>query len=619
MAERLLSIPVPDLGLDQDSGPEAIAARKAPVLENFLTDRPGTIVMRGPLRGFLEYQDSEALTPPVGFPVYNDNILIGRASDTAGYHPWVAPYKRPNSETLLAPADETLKHVNLSTGVVTDVTTTDQRTVPGQSWTRLGEPVYFIGYAAEPGESVSVNGGYQWLTYLCRWDGTTAEPTEYTNAPRGAQAVKAHHRRLFVLGGRNPDGSGSISGNTLWYSDPTDDSALTDALTSWQDDASGLVNQIVLLADDNDFGVALAQLGGNLVILRRQSIWVLYGYSPSTFLVKPVVTELGCLDPRSVVESEEGVYFMSQQGFVRFDGAGVEVVSQGLRTTMSMTAQLVVGGTGSAGGYVTATAIGDGYIGLVASGWTPGSFPDPDALDHSLIYDTKSGAWVTITSDALQGGGPLGYVRTATQTVTYDRNLLFDATYMTLPELLAPAERGADTIPEFFHWVGTPEFSGTSDTLIDGEGVEMFPGTETEYLIPARWRTTLIALTGPLRRAQINRTILDYAWQVSEDSGNADQAWEVELSPAYNDNFAAVTYIFDEQNRTEAFPADQGVVIPSEQRRVRGVRDGFFEASDVVVEVRATGALTKDKPGYADVQGVHLLVQESHTRRSSLP
>jgi hypothetical protein len=73
--------------------------------------------------------------------------------------------------------------------------------------------------------------------------------------------------------------------------------------------------------------------------------------------------EQGCIDPRSIVEYEDGCFFMSDRGFMYFDGSQLINTTQGvLRSSLVEAALAAVGDDGTDGGYVTASCLPNGYI-----------------------------------------------------------------------------------------------------------------------------------------------------------------------------------------------------------------------------------------------------------------
>lgn len=611
---KLLSIPVPDLGLDTDSPPHSIKANKAPKLQNVLVDRPGILPMRGPINQTNEYGAIPAAgVRPVGIWAFNNNLLIGRRTQSATTvrDPWVAPYRKAAAEAELSVGASPSKFVNLDTGAVVDVTTGTGLLVPGPSWTRLGDFVYGISFAAVATNSVNVNGGFQWLTRVLRWDGTSTPPVSHTNSPYGGQAIKAHYRRLFVLGGRNPDGTGTIQPNTLWFSDPVAAAALPDTAVAWTDDTSGLVNQLTMLGDDNDFGVAMAKIGQNLAILRRRSIWILYGYSPSTFLLRPFTTDYGCIDPRSVVETNDGVYFMSSQGFMYFDGSQITDVSQNLRTSLTASALTAVGDSGTDGGRCVARQIHHGYIGVSVGDSSGVNAGVGSTTSFAAIYNYGRNAWVNITSGACIGNYPTGFGITQTKAFMYDDSRILNATQMTLPEAVPHTERGFDEVANPFRWIGTPLFDGVSNTLRNTVPVSMFPTVGTRTAIAARWQTALIAVNNAFQRAQLNRVGLDYTWKVSVPTAFRE-GWQVTVKDTHATQIHA--------DRVPIQSEAPGVGDDAYIYRQRYVADCYSEASDVYFEVAVFGTVSYDPdfPAEASIQGLNLLFQPSHARRDDL-
>lgn len=62
-----------------------------------------------------------------------------------------------------------------------------------------------------------------------------------------------------------------------------------------------------------------------LIIWKRDSMWALYGEDPSTWIVRLVSPEIGCLSPRSVVTVDGITYWWSEQGPMAWNGSGAPV------------------------------------------------------------------------------------------------------------------------------------------------------------------------------------------------------------------------------------------------------------------------------------------------------
>jgi hypothetical protein len=62
-----------------------------------------------------------------------------------------------------------------------------------------------------------------------------------------------------------------------------------------------------------------------LIVFKRDSMWALYGEDPSTWLVRLVSPDLGCLSPRSIVTVDGVTYWWSEQGPCAWNGSGAPI------------------------------------------------------------------------------------------------------------------------------------------------------------------------------------------------------------------------------------------------------------------------------------------------------
>lgn len=525
-------------GEDQDSAPEYLARDKAPWVENLLTDRPNILTMRGPLYDGAAWYTGTAFPKVCGVWAHGDFVLLGMRANsaTAKREPHVAPYRKAAAEADLADASTTeLVRINLDGNVRDSITTSlTADKVPAGRGARIGPNVYGFSYDSVAA-GVSQNGGYLKLRPFIRWDGTAAVPVVYTNGPRGGFDVKAHYNRLFVLGGRNPDGTGNIQFSTLYFTDAfSPDAALTDAVASWQDDTSGLVNKIVVDSEDpNDFGVALAKVGQSLVIFKRHSVHLLQGYSPSTFVLRPVSNEVGCLDPRSVVEYAGGVFFMSERGFMFFDGVDIVPVSTPETSSLVASALERVGDAGVDGGAVWAGPLPNGYIGVAVSDLTF------DANTKSTVYfcglyHARTGAWSQFSSDALGTAAkkPIAFETGAHRTFLLDDKLLLKTAAVTLPESVSDDKRGIDLdVSVVFTIDNSTTFTGAGNTLKNSLAQEAWTGSAAgaQFPIPAKWYSRLLRLATPSLMSQLHRVLFDYRFKVAGAFDDQYGGWYVTL------------------------------------------------------------------------------------------
>lgn len=268
----------------------------------------------------------------------------------------------------------------------------------------FGASKYAISYSAATGLSLTyfdAVAGYPTLLLNLNTIGSIAV---VTGPPIGGFDVYNWLNRMWILGGipPSPFNVGSIaSTNTLFFSNPVSDLAGTSA--DWTDPVSGLYNQIGLDGNYADFGVALASVPAGLIILRANSVFIIRGTDPTSYVVRPITRQNGCIDARSVVEMDSKVYFMSQQGFMVTDGTTTQNVSGALQDELyrqiATWNNAVFNNTGA---WCTANEMSDGKI-LVTFGTYAAGTSNGYVMNGAFsgVFDPITGAWVRVTT-ALQ-------------------------------------------------------------------------------------------------------------------------------------------------------------------------------------------------------------------------
>lgn len=566
-------------GLDLDSPPEKLDAQSAPVLQNFLVHYPSKAVMRGPMRTLLSSTDqinqSDGLKV-VGAWICNDNVLLGFRAVGSGFYDPIEAARRTDITSSASLSDASTSRVLFSTTAGTDShdTAGSVNVTPGHAYVRLGQSVYgfaFDGTAHQQPITLS----YQSLTAMCVWNGISKTLTAHANAPHGGQDIAAFARRLFVLGGQDPAGTGDILPNVLWYSDTIDDTTtLTDALTSWQDDVSGLTNKIVVGSANDDIGTGLGHCGQNLAVFKRRSTHILSGSGPSTFAIKNVSNTIGCVDPRSVVDWEDGCFFLSDEGFKFFDGVSFEDFSSGVRSRLLLAIQTELTGLPAHGARVSATRMPNNYIAL-SIGRSPSlTTADVDSTAFCAVLHVPSKRWVDFTSAQLPNTYATHFIRTNNGAVVLgasNNTLLFDASLITLSE----------------HEFG---LSGI-DTAFGGSHAP----------IPAKWQSRLINLSEPAARSQLLKYALDYNFTVDSAADDANNGWYVTLVTGDSTALQAQYQV----------PAS-GSPTTSHTYRRRHTKDTFGEANDLQVQVEwKSTALTLTK---AEIYSSYIVYQMTRAR-----
>lgn len=547
-------------GLDTDSQPSFLPPGYAQVHDNFVVHRDGLMQMRGPLVNHtaLTLGSNEMVA---GVWTWNNRALIGlvAASASATGEPWTGHYRKVSASANLALAETTMKLVDFDALTVTDVTpgAPAQAAIVGGRGQRLGLYTWGYSYAVDTATNPAVNenGGFLFRRKLLRWDGTSAQPTVRTGAPEGAQDVRVHLNRLFVLGGRDvPSGFSLIEPNSLYWS--RDGGPTLNTTADWTDPVSGLVNKIVVDSDNaNDFGVALAKIGPDLLILKRRSIHVLYGYSPSTFQLSTVSSDVGCIDHRSVVEYEDGVYFLSEQGYMWYNGQSLENVSGNLRTSLAVAAAATVGDhNGVDGGRAVATKLENDYVllSIQKQTFSDGTQASGESRWAGMLH-TPTGRWSKFSSDATANLTPVHVGSTILQPFIVDGTRVVKCHYITTPEQALEADRGFDKV------------GGASPTSQE---------------IPSKWYSALIPLSAPSDYSQLHRVIFDYSFVVDGGADGANLGWYITLVDANG-----VVLLPEYQVPSVGDPS--GVVF-----RRRHIQDVFSETSEVQVRAEWRGSGT---------------------------
>lgn len=126
-------------------------------------------------------------------------------------------------------------------------------------------------------------------------------------SPPSASAVAIAGDRVFLLCGRD-----------VWYSK-----------VFVQGELPGFSETMALRIEDGGDGTAIAALDDKIVVFKESRIFVLDGYGfgdkgdGQNFVARPIATDVGCSDSRSVVVGPEGIYF---QG-----AAGIYLLTRGLQ------------------------------------------------------------------------------------------------------------------------------------------------------------------------------------------------------------------------------------------------------------------------------------------------
>jgi len=213
---------------------------------------------------------------------------------------------------------------------------------------------------------------------------TTSGFTYYTNSvgawqddfdsPSGAHMPRArrcetHHNMFWVASTRET--AGVEFKNRIRFSHPGDEGSWREQ--DWIDIDPG---------EDVDPIVALVSFRDHLLVFKTNSIWAVFGYDFTDFQVVNVSNTIGCLSPKAVQSTEQGVFFVDQHGVYVYDGARLQNLSEKLGMCFPINLDQR--------NFVCLVQMGD-YVWV---GGTGSTFNFVDTL-NLLCFDLNLGAWTT--------------------------------------------------------------------------------------------------------------------------------------------------------------------------------------------------------------------------------
>lgn len=160
--------------------------------------------------------------------------------------------------------------------------------------------------------------------------------------------------------------------NRLWGTTPTGNaiyvSASDDPFLFTSDDINARLAARLTSGTESVF-TGLCEYGGNVIAFKENSITVVYGSGVSSYRPENI-TELGCIDPKSIVVTPSGIIFLSHNGFYIYNGtASPSRISEKLSCK-----------------YKSAVGGWDGMLYYAAA-------VREDGARELLVYDTSRGLW----------------------------------------------------------------------------------------------------------------------------------------------------------------------------------------------------------------------------------
>jgi hypothetical protein len=345
----------------------------------------------------------------------------------------------------------------------------------------------------------------QSITIQVWWTAGASQTITVLNlAPHGAFDLIGYQSRIWLLGGIDTPGSGTThSAISLFFTNPIAAGGGSSS-SDWKDPVYGTTNLITMDGDTSDYGVGLGTVRNGLVILRRASVYLLKGTTTANYTLIPISRDVGCMDARSIVEADEGVYFVSQEGLMLTNGTTVSNVSGAtthtLQAAIAAQQKAIIAGHG---GYITCgrTSHGQILLSIGVGAPTAGSY----APIYTALYDpdapAKGGAWVRITSDVWSTDG------TQNSGNNYCGQV-FD--YKAPKRLLALGDRYVTAIQDQSVGLSMMDYnSGLYDQLPSG--------ADPYVPIPAVWQTIVPTITTAAKRTQgqTKRYYIDYQFSAA--------------------------------------------------------------------------------------------------------
>lgn len=404
--------------------PDQLGGGQALGLRNFLVDNPGRVQARGHIgdpsaTGFGTAIDTVNGGTMIAAVPFQDIIFNTFRMPAAGplVDNWRVPINRPQAAGDLAQPSLRGNEIDMKTGVVTGVTVGGATSVFGPSVVNVDSAIYSASFG---GASTAVPTGVAPLNAIRKGDGA-GSAVVLTNGPRFVQSIFSHGDRLWAAAARTPGGA-DYDTSKIFYTNPGGTTAFTDVATDWQDPVTGESNEFVIGAsNDGDFVVGFGRAAGQLVVFKRNAVFVLYGTSPSNYTLRQVRQYTGCVDFRSIVVSEEGTYFASQLGYELFDGTTFKKLSNPVEEIWNPLALAGVCSGSVNHAYVVASPLPNNYL-YVALGTDATTANATDGTSHGWLLYRPTGAWIELTTAIstmkLGAGGYINRFVMTTSTVT---------------------------------------------------------------------------------------------------------------------------------------------------------------------------------------------------------
>ncbi len=201
-----------------------------------------------------------------------------------------------------------------------------------------------------------------------KWTGSGASASLGGTPPANAKHIEVHKRRVFIA-------NTSAGNSRLHFSaldNPEDWTTANDA---------GFID---ISKADGDTITGLASLGQVLLIFKKQSVWALYGNSPSNFSIAQISPSVGCVNPKTIVKCDKFAIFLSTDGVYSANSDGVVLLNYNIKPTIDA---------------ITDTARGLAAAGKLRTQYWLAVDTDADGInDEVYVLDYVYGVWGRYTN-----------------------------------------------------------------------------------------------------------------------------------------------------------------------------------------------------------------------------
>lgn len=292
----------------------------------------------------------QQLIAKIGNTLYRGNdstgalasITLGSGNNlnTANHFDWTVA----NGTLLLVDGDNNIQKYrgstksNYSDGTIDVNNGSSSVTGNSTSWNANVETGEYIKLPDDKWYKITAVGSDTSITVEVDYQGSDASTESYTISPWGeVQGDLNRSESPSSLVTPAPDYIANhksriwtFKGNSLKFS-ALDLSIDGEHFNDW--DTSNNAGEILISTRGGDTGTGLYSLGNSLYVFMRHSIWRVYGNSPANFEVRNVTQEIGLLDKRTLVEYNDTLTFLSDEGIYMFDGSNLKNISEGVINT----------------------------------------------------------------------------------------------------------------------------------------------------------------------------------------------------------------------------------------------------------------------------------------------